>query len=327
MSSSSSPRFPTTSASSSARCEQHRRARHGDRRAPVRLARRGAEELARRLRAGAFRHRRAGAVRRGAPRPGRANGSTASRRRSRPTSCPTPRCARPAPSRAFRAHGLSLPRQGGDEGGAAPGGCALRRLRRGRRAHRRAGSSPRGRLPADRQAAGRRRRRRHLPRRQPGGARTRAPRHRLGHGGAGAAIEEFIEGHEGFYDTLTIDGRVVHDFISHYYPNVLEAMRTRWISPQIVATNRMDAPGYGEVKEMGRRVIEALGIGTAATHMEWFFGPKGLQFSEIGCRPPGRRPVGCLLRGQRVRPLSRVGARRRQVTPTDSRPRAATPAA
>src|SRR5215475_4319712 len=36
-----------------------------------------------------------------------------------------------------------------------------------------------------------------------------------------------------------------------------------------------------------RRVIGALGIGTSATHMEWFFGPKGLKFSEIGCRPPG----------------------------------------
>ena len=105
--------------------------------------------------------------------------------------------------------------------------------------------------------------------------------------GAGAAIEEFVEGHEGFYDTFTIDGRVVHDFISHYYPNVLEAMRTRWISPQIVATNRMDSPGYGEIVEMGRRVIEAIGITTAPTHMEWFFGPKGLRFSEIGARPPG----------------------------------------
>ena len=66
------------------------------------------------------------------------------------------------------------------------------------------------------------------------------------------AIEEFIEGHEGFYDTLTVDGRVAYDFVSHYYPNVLEAMRTRWISPQIVATNRMHEPGYDEVKEMGR---------------------------------------------------------------------------
>ncbi len=105
--------------------------------------------------------------------------------------------------------------------------------------------------------------------------------------GAPAAIEEFVEGHEGFYDTLTVEGDVRHDFVSHYYPNVLEAMRIRWISPQIVATNRIDAEGYAEVREMGRRVNAALGVGTSATHMEWFFGPKGLRFSEIGCRPPG----------------------------------------
>ena len=101
------------------------------------------------------------------------------------------------------------------------------------------------------------------------------------------AVEEFVEGHEGFYDTVSIDGTVVHEFISHYYPNVLEAMRTRWISPQIVATNRIDDPSYDEIKAMGRRVISILGIGTSATHMEWFASPKGLRFSEIGCRPPG----------------------------------------
>ena len=60
--------------------------------------------------------------------------------------------------------------------------------------------------------------------------------------GAPVAIEEFVVGHEGFYDTLTVNGQVSHDFISHYYPNVLEAMRTRWISPQIVATNRTGEP-------------------------------------------------------------------------------------
>lgn len=109
-------------------------------------------------------------------------------------------------------------------------------------------------------------------------------------GGRSISVEEFIEGHEGFYDTITIEGRVVHDFACHYYPGVLEAMRTRWISPQFVSTNRLDsAEGYSEVKEMGRRVIESLGIETSATHMEWFYGPKGLKFSEIGCRPPGVR--------------------------------------
>jgi formate-dependent phosphoribosylglycinamide formyltransferase (GAR transformylase) len=109
-----------------------------------------------------------------------------------------------------------------------------------------------------------------------------------GQGAESIAVEEFIEGHEGFYDTITINGAVAADFASHYYPNVLEAMRTRWISPQFVSTNRIDtAPEYGELREMGQRVIAALGIGTSATHMEWFSGRNGLKFSEIGCRPPG----------------------------------------
>jgi carbamoylphosphate synthase large subunit len=109
-----------------------------------------------------------------------------------------------------------------------------------------------------------------------------------GQGVDSIAVEEFVEGHEGFYDTLTVDGQVALDFVSHYYPNVLEAMRTRWISPQFISTNRVDtAPEYEQLREMGRRVNAALGIGTSATHMEWFFGPKGLRFSEIGCRPPG----------------------------------------
>src|SRR6516164_7531780 len=116
--------------------------------------------------------------------------------------------------------------------------------------------------------------------------------HALGvFGGQGAesiAVEEFVEGHEGFYDTIAVNGQVAADFASHYYPNVLDAMRTRWLSPEFIATNRIDtAPESGELREMGRRVIAGLGIGTSATHMEWFFGPKGLKFSEIGCRPPG----------------------------------------
>jgi formate-dependent phosphoribosylglycinamide formyltransferase (GAR transformylase) len=109
-------------------------------------------------------------------------------------------------------------------------------------------------------------------------------------GSTSIAVEEFVEGHEGFYDTITLGGEVVHDWATHYYPNVLEAMRHRWISPEFITTNRIDDPAntfYAEVRELGRRVIAALGIETSATHMEWFYGPKGLRFSEIGCRPPG----------------------------------------
>lgn len=101
------------------------------------------------------------------------------------------------------------------------------------------------------------------------------------------AIEEFITGHEGFYDTLTVNGRVVMDFVSHYYPNVLPAMRDPHTHAMILTTNRAELSSYGELRELGQRVVGTLGLETCATHMEWFFGPKGLKFSEIGARPPG----------------------------------------
>ncbi|HCH61925.1 MAG TPA: ATPase, partial [Deltaproteobacteria bacterium] len=113
-----------------------------------------------------------------------------------------------------------------------------------------------------------------------------AQRH-LDNGGAYWTAEDFIDGHEGFYDTLSVGGQVVFEAISHYYPRVLTAMRNRFPNPYLVTTNRLDSPGYEELRRLGRGAIQALGIGTAATHMEWFAGDKGLVFNEIGARPPG----------------------------------------
>jgi len=107
--------------------------------------------------------------------------------------------------------------------------------------------------------------------------------------GESAVVEEFVAGHEGIYDTVTIAGEPRLEFIAHYFPGVLEAISSRQVAPQIVATNRVGAPGYEELRRVGRQVIRALGIETGATHMEWFFGPKGLKVSEIGARPPGDR--------------------------------------
>lgn len=102
-------------------------------------------------------------------------------------------------------------------------------------------------------------------------------------------MEEFYSGHEGFYDTMTVNGKVVFEAVSHYYPNVLEAMRTRELAPYVITTNRVDSPGYSELKDFGLRVIKALELETTPTHMEWFFGNRGLWFGEIGARPPGVR--------------------------------------
>ena len=107
--------------------------------------------------------------------------------------------------------------------------------------------------------------------------------------GESVAVEEFVEGHEGFWDTLSVEGAPRLEFVSHYYPPVLAALSDRRVAPQIAATNRVELPSYAELRETGRRVLRALDIGTAATHMEWFFGEKGLKISEIGARPPGER--------------------------------------
>jgi hypothetical protein len=107
--------------------------------------------------------------------------------------------------------------------------------------------------------------------------------------GRASIVEEFVEGHEGFYDTVTAGGRVVHDFVGHYYPSCLEALQNRAITPRIACTNRVAQGGYTELRDVGQKVIDALGLVDCATHMEWFFGPKGLKVSEIGARPAGER--------------------------------------
>ena len=103
------------------------------------------------------------------------------------------------------------------------------------------------------------------------------------------AIEEFIEGHEGFCDSMSGEQGIRHEFAAHYFPGCLEAAQHRWISPQIAVTNRVEQGGYEELRAMNRRVLQALGIRNAATHMEWFFGPKGMKFSEIAARPAGEK--------------------------------------
>ena len=101
-------------------------------------------------------------------------------------------------------------------------------------------------------------------------------------------IEEFIEGHEGFYDTITIDGRVALDFASHYYPNVLEAMRTRWISPQFVSTNRIEvAPEYGSCARWASGSSPRWASGRRPRTWSGSSGPRDSSSPRSASGPPG----------------------------------------
>ena len=187
-----------------------------------------------------------------------------------------------------RAHDVAVPRQAVDEGGAAPGRRTDRRVRPRPTAPPRCAPSPsRSGFPLilkPRGGAGAQGTVRVDSMAELDARARRLRRHR-----ASIAVEEFVEGHEGFYDTIAVDGHVVARLGHALLPqrargDAAPLDLARSSSPP---TGSTDSPFYGEVREMGRRVIEALGIGTSATHMEWFYGPKGLRFSEIGCRPPG----------------------------------------
>ena len=106
------------------------------------------------------------------------------------------------------------------------------------------------------------------------------------------SVEEFIDGEEYTFDTITIDGEIAYYNIAWYRPRPLIARSNEWISPQVIALRNVDDPELAGGIEMGFDVIKALEFGTGFTHMEWYRKIDGeVVFGEIGARPPGAHQV------------------------------------
>lgn len=113
----------------------------------------------------------------------------------------------------------------------------------------------------------------------------------MGHVGE-ASCEEFVEGDEFTHDTVCASGRPVYENVAWYLPRPLVARTEHWISPYIVTLRDLDDPGLAAGLELGRGVLDALGMGSGFTHMEWYRKADGeVVFGEIGCRPGGARLV------------------------------------
>ncbi|MEM9402038.1 MAG: ATP-grasp domain-containing protein [Pseudomonadota bacterium] len=106
------------------------------------------------------------------------------------------------------------------------------------------------------------------------------------------SVEEFVDGEEYTFDTITIDGDIAFYSIAIYRPRPLIARSNEWISPQVVLLRDVDRPALADGVQMGRDVIKALNFGTGFTHMEWYRKADGdVVFGEIGGRPPGAHQV------------------------------------
>ena len=106
------------------------------------------------------------------------------------------------------------------------------------------------------------------------------------------SVEEFVQGEEHTYDTVSADGQVLFENVAWYRPTPLVARLNEWISPQAVCLRDLALPELRGGIEMGRRALRALGFERGFAHMEWFRKPDGeVVFGEIGGRPPGGRLV------------------------------------
>jgi len=106
------------------------------------------------------------------------------------------------------------------------------------------------------------------------------------------SVEEFVDGEEYTFDTITIDGEIAFYNVAWYRPRPLIARSNEWISPQVIALRDVDDPQLAGGIQMGFDVIKALEFGSGFTHMEWYRKSDGeVVFGEIGARPPGAHQV------------------------------------
>ncbi len=102
------------------------------------------------------------------------------------------------------------------------------------------------------------------------------------------SVEEFVEGEDFTFDTLCVNGEIMHYSMSTYIPRALDMKASEWVSPITLVLRDPDAPDLEAGRTMGYDVIRALGFQTGFTHMEWYRTPSGeAVFGEIGARSPG----------------------------------------
>ena len=101
-------------------------------------------------------------------------------------------------------------------------------------------------------------------------------------------FEEFLQGEEHSFDSVCIDGRLVWYSISRYLPAPLTVLENPWIQWCVLLPREVDGPEYADIRAVAHPALQALGLGTGMTHLEWFRRPGGgIAISEVAARPPG----------------------------------------
>jgi len=103
-----------------------------------------------------------------------------------------------------------------------------------------------------------------------------------------AQAEEFIQGSEHTFETVSIRGETVWSSSSYYLPRPLEVLENPWIQYCVLLPREQLEPHAAKFQATNAAALGALGVETALSHMEWFIRADGSPvISEVGARPPG----------------------------------------
>jgi D-alanine-D-alanine ligase-like ATP-grasp enzyme len=108
------------------------------------------------------------------------------------------------------------------------------------------------------------------------------------HNDSPTLFEEFVRGTEYSFDSVLINGRPVWHSISRYLPSPLEVLENAWIQWCVLLPRDISGPEFEPIRDAALRGVQALGLETGLSHMEWFQLADGrIAVSEVGARPPG----------------------------------------
>lgn len=100
--------------------------------------------------------------------------------------------------------------------------------------------------------------------------------------------EEFLQGSEFSFETITVGGVPQVHSISTYSPTCLDAVENPWIQWTCMLPRDISGPEFDDIRTVGFGAIKALGLEAGMTHMEWFRRRDGsVAIGEIAQRPAG----------------------------------------
>jgi len=100
--------------------------------------------------------------------------------------------------------------------------------------------------------------------------------------------EEYVDGWESTCETVTLDGQHVWRSGTHYLPGPLEVLENPWMQYCVLLPRDEGEKHFREFDAVNGAALDALGMKTGLSHMEWFRRRDGtVLVNEVGARPPG----------------------------------------